>query len=768
MEFVSRKRKWKATRSGTFFQLTAEFVPGQKNVYFSLPSGYVGALTREGGLISLVDLRFCQRDGCQHFRPDLSDRLDLPTQPPPRPATVKRRLPPAVPDDVEVLEPQVLFDSLPLPSDPAKTTSLARPRRSPQEEETEDALTYTVGYRRETSKSAITFGEDDSLDGLARKLSTYHFKKMGEAYSDLLSPTPKLEIIPSVVSRVIGKTTRTMNVAKVRVTLPPLFRVAVTEKFALEIIGFRPNQIAEFSVDELPGEPLYGFVNNTGAPQTYAAEKEYVPSHTARQIMASTPAIAGRFKRRPSDHTKSCTLQVVSQAFTSSYSRTIAVPPADANEPVPVFVQSLFNTILQDVTSEMKLSRGALTAQLAPQALWLRPRNPLGAAADLAYPNLTLHFKTSSRTSKRLGLYSFDFRWDGMTDYKVAEFPADSSAGNGSFDTPGAERRLSRTLSESPKKTRSRLLDDDLLAAATTENETSTLQMFLANPEPLDLDRLEEEKRLAEAQEQSEGIIRTVRVLKEEEARVAEERRKTAEEDREARRKERERLAQVDRIKKQEEAEAERVRQEKAAERARLQEQDRLKKLEAEKRLETERKQREEEAAAAETRRREEEEAAAETRRREEEEAAAAPPRVPTPPHIIVMDPPSPPPTDEMDVPNPEPVKLGYYTAAIDEAFRGHADFNPEPPNNSLVPPDYTVVFEEGSRTDYIAGVGPCCVLAYVRENQPLDNKYTCEYPPNWDGGITLSLYNNHQASITPTRNCLALLSVQVCHSAEK
>ena len=118
------------------------------------------------------------------------------------------------------------------------------------------------------------------------------------------------------------------------------------------------------------------------------------------------------------------------------------------------------------------------------------------------------------------------------------------------------------------------------------------------------------------------------------------------------------------------------------------------------------------------------------------------------------------------EIENPAPVIDREYICAVDDNYMGHGDYLPglEDP---VLPKDYFVIFEEGIKSDYVEGIGNCCVLACVQDGAVLESKSSCEYPNNWDGFMTLTFYTDHQAVIYPRADdSLAIINLLVNHYA--
>ena len=882
MEHVSRKKKLKPSQSGIFMQLCSRFTAGESKLGFSIPHGQIGTLTQRGGTVSLVDLTFCQRDDCRHFETRLLENADYPAPPPPRPATIRMRIPPDIPGERIVEERRILAERLPLPQDPNRFStvnpapSFIRQKRAldDDDEYTEEdeilEMHYTAGFRRNPTISNTSLMEDDDIELFIKRLNGHHIIKMNQAYGDLLGFPVKLEMNVSKVPTVLPNgSTRTMNQAKIKITLPPNFSVGFSEKFFLEAVGFTSRQITSFKMTHDPNTTYYGFVNQRSTEVAFTSERVFDPGNTGRYISNKSQEIKEKFKLKKGDHRRGCNIAIVSENYAPSYTKKISLnevdllpPPRSGDKDRALFTVTVFTSILDDVSNELQLNKLALVCTLQGATIYLRCRQP--DQADI-YPNLTIHFQMKSKTARHLGLTDSDIRWDGLSNLAIGYFqsmePVDTILGD--LNSPTG-KKLVKKIKESPKRLRPRLFEETELAAMSQE-KIQTVRQFLSDHSPLDLDRLDEEIATTTSLKEKENYLRMSTVTQEQEE--AERKKKMLQ-------RERQRI-KLEKLNKQAEVRRLKEIQDKQAETERIAEEDRLLKEHEENKKK--RKSAEEAAAAAaaattettppttEEERRDEvfQEAAAATateatteeeERRDQvfeqtdeemplaggpeddpaglEDQAIGGPIIPAqteeeepepvvvtadvdpnPPLVIIDDPvdPLPPPpaaaaaapvvivppraaagpeeierggildedldldplgvildpmADFINVPNPAPILPPQFQCFTDNSFRGHGNFPGD--DDNLIGDDYTLIFEEGVRSDYIEGIGSCCVLAYIRKDRTLDNKFLCEYPANWDGHLTLNLYNNHQAPIRPARDCLAILNVIVNHFEEK
>ena len=785
MEIVERKKKLKPSQAGFFFQLTSKFERGSNRVTYRIPHGYVGDSTKNGGTISLVDLSFCTKDDCTHFDARRQETENFPQAPPYRPNRIRTIAPLLLPKTKVVHEREVL------------RTSIPRPRRALEDEEEEHSVFYTVGYRRSSARTNFAFGESDSMEKVVKKISEYHISKMNQSYNDMLGTPVKLEYEASTREiKIQGGASKRIVRWKTRFHIPANFSLGLTQMFLLEGLGFDQQQFQSFKLTGDPVTQYYGFVNQTGLEAVITSKSDFDPAVAGRYFMQKKKAISDLFKIKGTDHTRVCTIGIASEFLESPYQKKILLAQAffssnpDAKQKA-MYANSIFSGILDDLEVGLNLRRKTLTSVVQERSLYLRSRQR--ETEDL-YNNLTVHFQMKPSTSAALGLDDFDIRWDCIQPLKLAQYQMESlgSVVEGDIISPEG-RKILGSIRSSPKKKIRQMASQDLLEDI-TEEEKKVVNNLLGNPAPVDADKLDEERASAQELEAKENQIRLEKTRKRQELTQSAKKRKLEEQEAEAEAAEAERQRRVqESMRKMQEAkaaeeEAKRLQAAAAAAAAAAAERERQKKIKEATERERQKKIKEAQAAAeaeaeaeterqrveAERQRLEEEEAEAERRRQEEEEED-----IPVGPFDdVVLEETNPvapyledpdldlglggPDPSFREIENPAPILPTNFVALIDEPFVGHGTFEAE--DEVLVSSNYTVVFEGGVRSDYIEGIGPCCVLAYLRGDRSLDKKFICEYPKNWDGNISLSLYNHHQVPIVPTNDCLSVINVIVSH----
>ena len=857
MDRSGRKRRWKPSQAGSFFLLSSKFEAGDQKVSFTIPSHQLGAATRDGGTLALVDIHFCQSEACPHFRPNITRKVGFPAAPPAWNPTVEVQLPPQV-DPEEAVEPEEGFqETLPLPGDPTRSTIAFRRSRGLSDH---FFIDYTAGYTRNCSKSTAKFAEDDNVDVFAKKVSTYHLSRINEAYGDMLASPVTLDFVLANVTTPEGLK---QTMAKTTITLPPNFNLGFSQKFALEALGYTHRQISAFHPREMASVTVYGFMNPTNAPAAFISEVPASPAKTGRSFFLKKE-LGAKFVLGATTQKRIAKIDIVTESYIPAFSKRLQLDETFAGtwESVPEearsqYAKDLLSSILEDVTSEMKLTPNVLLTQMVDGSLYLRSRQ--SASASPPYPNLTIHFEMPSEVSRSLGLTMFDVRWNGIDDLKVGEYTASWGPSDPTTIASPAKADIDTAVRTTPKKVRTSLYDENDRRGM-DEESSAVMVAMLNNRAPLDLDELDREKQKALELAQTEENIRRARALKAEEERSKAEKARKEQEERAAAETHRKLEEERERLKKEEaerqalaeekeerlrlaaaaalakatdEQEQTRIEQEETRrrveekkaeiERQRIAEENEKKRLadlaakEAElKRIKDEAEKKKADAEAERIRlekeeieRKEQEKAAEEERKRiaaakaaldaaaveaerqriEEEErkkelaariAALLPRRGPDPPiagpadpalaapdpPVAAPDPPIAVPAPLRNIPNPAARPETEFYALVDNPHRGHADFVPD--GDVLVSDTYTVLFEEGNRTDFVEGLGLCCVLAHIRKDVPLYQKYVCEYPVYWDGHITLSLYDSHLAPISPTRDSLATISLLVNHFSEK
>ena len=792
MEIVARQKKLRPSQAGFFFQLTSKFESGSNRVTYMIPHGYVGDSTRNGGTISLVDLGFCTKNDCTHFDAWRRQTENFPQAPPDRPNKIRTIAPLLLPKTKAFREKEVL------------RTSIDRPKRALEEEEEQHPIFYTVGYRRSSARTSVTFGESDSMEKVAKKIADYHIVKMNHSYNDMLGTPVKLEFeVITKDLKIQGGATKKITRWKTKFHIPANFSLGLTQAFLLEGLGFDAEQFQTFKLTGDPATQYFGFVNQTNLEAVITSRLDFDPAVAGRYFMHKKKAIADLFKVKGSDHTRVCLIGIASEFLESPYQKKILLPQTffssnpDASAKAR-YANSVFSGILDDLEVGLNLRRKTLTSVVQDKSLYLRSRQR--DTEDL-YNNLTVHFQMKPSTSVALGLDDFDIRWDCLQPLKLAQYNMDSLGAvvEGDLASPEGKKILG-SIRSSPKKKIRQLASQDLLEGITEEEKTFVTNL-LANPAPVNADKLDEERVSATELGEKESALRLEKIRKRQELTQSAKKRKLEQQEAEAAEAEKQRkLQEANRMRQlletraaEEEAkkqkqikeaaavEAEKQRKLQEAERQRLEEeknrQAKIKEAQAAAAAQQEAEEAERQRAAEEAeRRRIEEEEEAERRRIEEEEEEVDIPVGPFDEVILEETNPLGPYLEDPDldldlagtdpsfreIDNPEPILSTNFVAFTDDPFVGHGTFVAE--DEVLVSNNYTVVFEGGVKSDYIEGIGPCCVLAYLRKDRSLDKKFICEYPKNWDGNISLSLYNHHQVPIVPTNDCLSVINVIVNH----
>jgi hypothetical protein len=724
---------------------------------------------------------------------------------------IRKRLPPLVEPETYVPEPIAFSEALPLPGDPARTSQIFRSKRALEDVPDPVQLTYTVGYRRTSARSVVKFNEEDTLNGLANKISNYHMMKINQTYNNLLPTQARFTMATAQVQ--IMNSSKTSLRGKVTVHLPPMLSLGFSEAFILGGLGFAQDQIISFSLSDDPATQLFGFQNKTEEELVITSKNSFNPNLQGIVLLTTVEGAKDKFKISPADHKRTCSITVASETYSASYAKNLVVDRAFlqsfenlTTDTKALYCRSLMTTMLDDICANMSLPDKSLSAELLDENLYFRTSKKFTRLATNPYPNLTVHIEMSKRLSDVLGLSFHDFRWDCVNDLGIGRYEGvalSQEAMQSHLESPEV-KKMSLKFKDSPKRIKKKLFDiaeGELME----KSEAKEVETLLNNTDPLNLDKLAEERFEAERQLDIEQRARNKAAHKK-----LEQEAKQKQEDIKRRRKE---MIEEEQLKK---AEEKRLAEE--AKKMQL-EQERLVNEQLLKEFEEKRKNTGGGVARS--------PAAKRTTPSPEAGADDDPPDVVVddPPDVVVVDdppdvvvddpvdatagggpvdpavvagggpldpavaappvaappvaappvaappvaaPPVAPPVDPnldmWDVRNPAAPLPENFVCATETSLRGHSEFHP-PAGKYVLPDEYFILFEEGVKSDYIEGVGPCCVMAWVKDGSPVDKKSGCEYPVCWNGVMTLSFYDNHQAIITPAiDNSLVTLNLLVNH----